>query len=47
MLVYEDMTRIPVSLTQTAAPTRVMVNVQACNDQGMCLPPADISTGID
>ncbi len=46
ILVYEDMTRIPVSLTQTAAPDRVLVNVQACNDQGMCLPPADVATDI-
>ncbi len=47
ILVYEDMTRIPVTVAQTETPTRVMAKVQACNDQGICLPPADISTGID
>ncbi|CAM5376318.1 protein-disulfide reductase DsbD domain-containing protein [Eoetvoesiella caeni] len=47
ILVYEDMTRIPVSVTQTETPTRVRVKVQACNDQGICLPPADVATGID
>lgn len=46
ILVYEDMTRIPVSLTQTEVPTRVMVKVQACNDQGICLPPAEVATDI-
>lgn len=46
VLVYEDATRIPVALPQNAAPTKVVVRVQACNDAGTCLPPANISTRL-
>ena len=43
ILVYEDDTRIPVHQLKLAAGDRLVVRVQACNDQGICLAPATIS----
>lgn len=40
--VYEDGTRIPVHQLEINAGERLVVRVQACNDQGICLAPATI-----
>ncbi|CAM4223481.1 protein-disulfide reductase DsbD domain-containing protein [Bordetella muralis] len=42
ILVYDDGTRIPVHQIKIEAGERLVVRVQACNDQGICLPPATI-----
>lgn len=42
ILVYEDGTRIPVHRLNVGAGERLVVRVQACNDQGICLAPATI-----
>lgn len=42
ILVYEDGTRIPVHQLRIEAGDRLLVRVQACNDQGICLAPATI-----
>lgn len=43
VLVYEDGTRIPVHRLKIETGDRLLVRVQACNDQGICLAPATIS----
>ncbi|WP_417276782.1 protein-disulfide reductase DsbD domain-containing protein [Castellaniella sp.] len=45
--VYEDGTRIPVHQLKIDAGERLVVRVQACNDQGICLAPATISVSED
>ncbi|MGS1116536.1 disulfide bond formation protein DsbD [Castellaniella sp. UC4442_H9] len=42
ILVYEDGTRISVHTLRIEAGDRLLVRVQACNDQGICLAPATI-----
>lgn len=42
ILVYEDGTRIPIHKLSIEAGDRLLVRVQACNDQGICLAPAAI-----
>lgn len=42
ILVYEDGTRIPVYELEIKPGDRILVRVQACNDQGICLAPATI-----
>ncbi len=42
ILVYDDGTRIPVYQLKIDAGQRLVVRVQACNDQGICLAPATI-----
>lgn len=45
--VYEDGTRIPVHQLKIDAGERLVVRVQACNDQGICLAPATIPVNED
>ena len=45
--VYEDGTRIPVHQLKIDAGERLVVRVQACNDQGICLAPATIPVTED
>jgi hypothetical protein len=42
IMVYEDGIRIPVHQLTIEAGDRLLVRVQACNDQGICLAPATI-----
>ncbi|CAM5220140.1 Disulfide bond formation protein DsbD OS=Castellaniella defragrans OX=75697 GN=HNR28_003544 PE=4 SV=1 [Castellaniella defragrans] len=42
ILVYEDGTRIPVHQLKIDVGERLVMRVQACNDQGICLAPATI-----
>ncbi|TAN28273.1 MAG: disulfide bond formation protein DsbD [Castellaniella sp.] len=45
--VYEDGTRIPVHQLKIGAGERLVVRVQACNDQGICLAPATIPVTVE
>ena len=42
ILVYEDGTRIPVHRLALEKGDRIVMRVQACNNQGICLAPATI-----
>jgi hypothetical protein len=42
ILVYEDGTRIPVHQLKIETGDQIVIRVQACNDQGICLAPATI-----
>lgn len=42
ILVYEDGTRIPVHRLVVEKGDRIVMRVQACNNQGICLAPATI-----
>ncbi|CAP44931.1 hypothetical protein GG851_04080 [Bordetella petrii] len=43
IMVYDDGTRIPVHQIEIDAGEHLVMRVQACNDQGICLAPATIS----
>ncbi|MER1939205.1 protein-disulfide reductase DsbD domain-containing protein [Castellaniella sp. FW104-16D08] len=47
ILVYEDGTVIPTKNLGSAPGDRVLVRVQACNTQGICLAPATIAVSGD
>ncbi|PMS19711.1 disulfide bond formation protein DsbD [Trinickia dabaoshanensis] len=45
--VYEDGTVIPFSLPPSLPMHRIVVHVQACSTQGICLPPANIVASVN
>lgn len=47
ILVYEDGIRIPVHQLALGAGDRLVVRIQACNDQGICLAPAAIPVVVN
>lgn len=45
--VYEDGTVIPFTAPSNLKSYRVVVHVQACSTQGICLPPANVVASMD